>query len=668
MSRRPAILLLRTILLAISVLLVAAASPASSPRPHSLSPDGEPIFGVSDPSGNGPSGRAVAGVALALSRWSNFYRAGTPAWVIAEVRNLSPGYIGVLNVDPRRFAVELTDLHTGVTVERTALGEMTAFSGAFFGYGIPQGQSHFASIRIDRLFGNIAPGPYALRAAMAADVQPVPISPNSQTHALLKSNALTIYIFPAWTPAKARYGGPPLVYEDAPGDSPAGASARGFALSLKTNWSKLAPRVPFEVTVELRSISGRVQNVKFGSLRSDYDFVVLNQKTGAYVPRVPNAVLPSDTSGSPSNGEPVYPDTSVYGRFDLSGLYHISESGTYSVRVIGRPTIDGQRVLLESNPIEVTYEAPPPRVPLPSGSRVLDYAIQTDRRDYTVGQPVFVRLIVTNLTDTPIAYSLSSPQPPCILVITNDPNGQVPSTQSGYGKSIGRGVMGMPRLLPGVTPFPWKDIDTWGYHLDRPGLYVIAARPNISGLIFTPGATHPVGSSNAGDSAPLTIRILSREAARMEPAVSLNAPGVEPAFRAALIDYRRLRSSLDGAVAQMRRGVPYPQPVSKSGNWQADRRQLERSVSDLPISTVQNSSYVLVRANLIAALVGLGDAGTCAVEWRNADDAVAGLRVADYYFGAVERELSSGEARINDTAYPPELLPRNYCTHWYTGW
>lgn len=663
MIRDSAIVPLRVILIAFCSLLVGRATPVLAQGPPVAATwNGTPLHS-DGPSLITPSGPPVGGTALAISNWTGLYRIGLPIWVRVEVRNLTPAYISLPDINPRSWDVEVTNLQTGQKFEGTSLVWLDAFSGGFGGFYIQRGQSHFAAIRIDRLFNVTAPGRYAIRVALTPGAQATSVQPT--TVVALHSNPLTIDVLPAWSGnALARS---PTVRENAQSQEPAGASSHGFALSLKPDWPKPNPGDPLNVSVELRNVSGAPQSVDFGSRRADYDFQIVSAANGSVVPRNPKADFSSDPKQPAATNRQVYPDTSVYSTFSLNSLYNFSQRGAYSVRLVGRPTINGKQITLTSNTVELTYVPPPVTTPLPAGKRVLDYAIETDRTVYTVGQPIFVRLIVTNVTNTPVAYSLDGPMPPCVLTITNDRGEQVPSTQEGMGSTIGRGTIGMPRLPIGPTPFPWRSLAFWGYRIDQPGVYVIRAKSNISGRIFTDAAIYPVDGSNASYAAPLTIRVISREAAREIPAVNLNDPEAESAIRPVVDDYRRLRSMLWSGVDQLQRGVAYPPAIPSSDDWAQKQNQLERRASDLPIPADRNPSYVLVRGNLIAALAELRDAGTCTVIWRNVADARAALQLSDYFWDAVERELSNGEARVNDTAYPPEPVLRSYCRHLYWG-
>ena len=335
----------------------------------------------------------------------------------------------------------------------------------------------------------------------------------------------------------------------------------------------------------------------------------------------------------------------------------------YTIRVTGRPIINGHRVTLQSNPVEVTLAAPPPRVALQTTNRVLSFKIQTDRPVYTAGEPVLVRLVITNLGKEPVAYDLNSPQPPCTLTIVNARNEPVLSPQGGHGRGPGRGVMGMSRLAVGTTTLGWSQIGAWGFfHPLEPDPYTITCLPEIYGYIFTPSATYTLTGDNATAAPALKVQILTKEAARTEPAYKLDDPSLDATFRSLMREYERLRSGVRGFVTQLQSGARQGDIFSKNPNWESNQEELGRRINRLPSSGNPDSPYVLLTANLQRAVSELGTAGESALHWCDPPSAGADLRVADYFFDAVRRELSVGETNAGDAAYPPsDASPRGYC-------
>lgn len=142
------------------------------------------------------------------------------------------------------------------------------------------------------------------------------------------------------------YGGPS-------GQTPSGPQRGGFALSLSRGDATAHLGGPIWVTVELRNVSGRTEGAFFGSRNPNYQFAIVNQRTGQQVPRV-NSAFGLDASSGPPNGHLIYAGTSLYGKFRLDELYKFTEPGKYSVRVQqGVPIINGQALQLGSNSITI---------------------------------------------------------------------------------------------------------------------------------------------------------------------------------------------------------------------------------------------------------------------------------------------------------------------------
>jgi hypothetical protein len=143
-------------------------------------------------------------------------------------------------------------------------------------------------------------------------------------------------------------------YGGAAGHGPTGAPVDGFALSLTRQQSSVHLGGPIWVAVEVRNVSGKMQDAWFGSRHSSYAFMVVNRDSKAIMPRKHNTFGLVTFSGPP-NGHPVYPGDSLYGQFRLDLLYDITAPGTYSIQVSdGRPAINGKALHLQSNTITIT--------------------------------------------------------------------------------------------------------------------------------------------------------------------------------------------------------------------------------------------------------------------------------------------------------------------------
>lgn len=143
-------------------------------------------------------------------------------------------------------------------------------------------------------------------------------------------------------------------YAGASGGSPTGPSADGFALSLISATGTARLSEPIWVIVEVRNTSGTTQGAWFASRHTSYDFKIVNVTTGLLAREAPNSFGLETFSGMLS-GHLVPPHTSLYGQFRLDLMYHILNSGTYSIKVIdGVPIVNGKPVHLKSNTITIT--------------------------------------------------------------------------------------------------------------------------------------------------------------------------------------------------------------------------------------------------------------------------------------------------------------------------
>jgi hypothetical protein len=137
--------------------------------------------------------------------------------------------------------------------------------------------------------------------------------------------------------------------------TPAGKPVDGFALSLTTQKQTVHLGSPILVTVELRNVSGTVQDAMFGSRHYGYDFSVRNISTGKLVPANPNNSFGLDPFNGEGRGWPVSPNTSIYTPFRLDLLYSFTEPGACTVQVIrGQNVVNGKPVSLQSNEITIT--------------------------------------------------------------------------------------------------------------------------------------------------------------------------------------------------------------------------------------------------------------------------------------------------------------------------
>lgn len=476
--------------------------------------DGQPAFGLSDPSSGAPSGAPVAGAALSLASPSAPYRVGSPIWIDTEVRNLTPGPIDVRSY-MRSLDVKVTDLQTGRTLEPLAAWahclDVLVSPNVF---EIRKGQSHFAALLLDRCFRNMTPGIYSVQVAMkmttrrvdpeVASWMPIPerfFDPEAGTWTpiTLESNSLKIRMLPLRSPVEWQSA----IYEGPPAETAAGPASHGFALALTVDSSGNDLSAPLVATVELRNVSGRVQHAFFGSRRHDYAFQIINRQTGQVVPRDPNATVPGEVASEPWNSRPIYPDTSLYSSFWLGRLYRITEGGTYAVRVIGHPIINGARVTLESSSTEAAFSEYR-SVPYPG--HFFTIQLETNKQTYRLGEPIRIRVSITNVTSQP--YSIPyRPLAVMLPLIVQDSRGVAIAPLQRIWRSCF--ACGGYQLAPKATiTIGWTEIGNFWYALTQPGIYTITASLHDLGFRSTSRGIDHFGMNGEDRSNPVHIRIL----------------------------------------------------------------------------------------------------------------------------------------------------------------
>lgn len=314
-----------------------------------------PLARFSDPdapSGHSPAGAPQDGLALSLtSPGSALF--DDPIYVDLELRNVSHDDRGaVLGLGPLLFDFAIVNQGTGETLPRITAGEpdLRAVRGMLGSRGLFPGRSAYARVRLDALYKFTNPGSFSVqvtRAPMRAGG-----AGNPWGEVTLQSNTITLHVLPIGSSsttqpnARARY-------EAAAAQTPAGPASHGFALSLASSIISTRIGAPLEVTVELRNVSGEPQYAAFGSRQSDYRFTILGRTTKATVNNQPRGYERNHNSAMWS-ATPVYPGSSLYETFRLNSLYRFSAPGPYTVKVEGRPVVNGTRVTLQSNTITIT--------------------------------------------------------------------------------------------------------------------------------------------------------------------------------------------------------------------------------------------------------------------------------------------------------------------------
>lgn len=223
-------------------------------------------------------------------------------------------------------------------------------------------RSAYWRVRLDELYPITKPGTYSVQVSTPPmQVRTgYPWTSSSGGDATLRSNIIAIHVLspsfsveqqrPSFSVEQQRKAG---VYEDSSADAPAGPESHGFALSLASGFSSALLGAPVTVTVELRNVAGRPQYAFFGSPRRDYDFSIENHATGQ-VARNLRAASGESGASARWNSTPIFAGNSLFRSFRLDSFYRFSRIGTYTVRVEGRPTINGVPVEMQSNPLTIT--------------------------------------------------------------------------------------------------------------------------------------------------------------------------------------------------------------------------------------------------------------------------------------------------------------------------
>ena len=631
-------------------------------------PDARPALDAYNLSGDTPAGPPIGGLAVSLLPDRSAYTLGSAIWVIAELRNLSNQSMDLGSLFMENYAISVVDPSTGraIAYYPNWQGRVDAFAG-LGGVLIPANMSHFAALRLDRLLRIARPGTYSVRVTITGGLQLDDGSVRLPSSTRFQSNAITVRVVPRGSPlaVSARWS---IGNRQSPSQTtPAGPATDGFALAVSSLEPKVELGAPIGVIVELRDLSG-LHTAFLGSPRNDYEYTMTDGATGSVVGGIPQAANRLESDTGPWDSRRVYGESSLYGNLDLRPSYEFAP-GTYTLRITGHPAIDGRRVTLESNPIEITLvpaATPEPQIALGESQKVMSVRLETDRSIYTAGEPVRVRFVVTNLTGSPLDYEAwcspfvvsvvsngavtTSSRRPCILIATVYPRDSIP---------LGTTTMGWKYPYP-YHDQAWPRLDLWGLHLTYPAEYSITGRAELKGMISSPQSNVTFSGANAVAASAVTIGILTKELARSAPGERLDDPSLSAAFQSLVDEYARLSSPLRDIIVQVAMGVNHSQLSARLGEqWGKDAKYLQDRAGRLPSAGNPKSPYQGVNANLEQAAYELGAAEDHALEACDALAATKDLKVADYFIRAVQSELRLGVAKPGDAADPPPAA---------TGW
>jgi hypothetical protein len=302
-----------------------------------------------DESSSTPAGSPQVGLALSLTGDSSVHF-GDPIYVKLEMRNVSDqqasASLGVVAGDD--FSIVDRDTRESIARVPGPLNLRAATGLVGGGVTLLPRRSMYWRIRLDELYQITKPGTYSVQVtkklihAMNGD---------DSGKATLRSNMIAIHVVsPSFSVEQQRKAG---VYEDSSADTPPGPASHGFALSLGSGSSSALLGAPLTATVELRNVSGRAQYAFFGSRGRDYGFTIVSHATGQ-VARNLHTGSEGDRASAQWNSSPIFPGASIYGSFRIDTFAIFSRVGTYTVRVEGRPIINGVPVEMQSNPLTVT--------------------------------------------------------------------------------------------------------------------------------------------------------------------------------------------------------------------------------------------------------------------------------------------------------------------------
>lgn len=621
------------------------------------------------PSSHNPAGPPRDGLALSLAAVPGYYRIGSPIWVTGEIRNVSSQMLSgrLWPAATAAFDFTITPAAGGPPAARTGSGDLLQSVALWNSFIIPPGSSKFFAVRLDKIYQLSAPGQYFVHldtndVSLGASID----RPNVGLHAVpLASNTIAINLLPPREPGPGAPH-PNSVYEGVPTTNSAGKPVRGFALSLPQHYSTRDFGAPIDVTVELRNLTQQPHEVAFGNRAHAYDFLIVNDRTHAVVRRADRGTTGYDRSPLESRASAIYPDTALFGRFELRSLYNFTAAGSYTIRVrYGRPTIDGETVALESNPMHVTLRYVPHTTWLTEANagHVFTINLQSLRPAYIAGQPIRLRVTLTNDTDF-VYWTDAAPPWGIVKLSVSDAKG---AALPGWGRGGYRGGVFRIQYYPGVPvvlgfqdpaaprTYPeWADFRHWGYEQPPAGEYTLSAS-NISGG-QTNHTTTTFFQTTADRSEPLRVQVLSTTEASRVPSVKLDDPRIGALLRDVLSQSTALQARL-AAIAPQIKDPNDATALDRIGyyRWIDDTNALSSKVGRLPSAGDPASPYVQVTANIWEALYELSKAGDDADQACGQTRSAARLRIARYFLDAASRELDRHEASIADIAdAPPE--------------
>lgn len=626
-----------------------------------------------------PAGPPSEELALSLAVVPGYYRVGSPIWVTGEIRNVSNRMLSGRQwpVTTSAFNFTITPPNGGARVARTESADSLPSAVVELGgpFAIPPGSSKFFAIRLDKLYDLSAPGPYFVHLdASDVSLETSITRPGVGLHVVpLSSNTITINVLPPRQPGPGSPR-PNSVYEDAPTANSAGKAIGGFALSLPAYPSVADLGAPIDLTVELRNVTKVPHDVTFGSRSHAYDFLIVSDRTHDVVHRTGGGEVGYDLSPLESRATKLYPDTALFGRFELTKLYNFTAAGSYTIRVrYGRPTIDGKAVALESNPMHITLRYVPHTTTLTGGTpgHVFTIRLESQRPVYVSGQPIRLRVTITN--DTQFVYGLASDPPWWLtrLRITDLSGSPVPGGDRGGARldlRMGRYFPGTSTVLAFQDPAnmwsdgtQWADARRWIYDTLAPGMYSLTAAGTELTQFNHSTITRFESSSDRSNS--VLIQVISLASAKAISPQRLQDAKTDSELHDLAAQYAVLRARFIAIMGKVddKTGVA---DRAQYGfyDWADAARALELKIDRLPGAGDPTSPYVNVIANLWEAQYHLLHELADITQACGRERATATLAVSDYFIRTVNDELARHQAGVADAAEPPlEATPPPAC-------
>jgi hypothetical protein len=140
------------------------------------------------------------------------------------------------------------------------------------------------------------------------------------------------------------------------------------------------------------------------------------------------------------------------------------------------------------------------------------------------------------------------------------------------------------------------------------------------------------------------------------PDERFNVTSINDSFQNLMAAYRKLHSRAQNIISEIADGQSNDAVLQNGGSqWYDNERSFQSQIDALPVNLNHLSQYLLVKGNLAEAEQFLYAAGSDAMGSCNAGNARKELKVADYFFAAVEHEMSVGSASTEDASSPPNV-------------